>query len=56
MSQISIRDATNTDIGQIQQIYAYHVLNGLGTFEEMPPSIEEMSSRLREIQALNYPF
>jgi phosphinothricin acetyltransferase len=30
---------------EIQSIYAYHVLHGTGTFEEIPPSIEEMTSR-----------
>jgi L-amino acid N-acyltransferase YncA len=44
-----IRDATDADIPEIQSIYAHHVLTGTGTFEEAPPSIEEMTLRYRRI-------
>jgi phosphinothricin acetyltransferase len=44
-----IRDATEADVPEIQSIYAWHVLNGTGTFEEEPPSVEEMTARLRGI-------
>jgi phosphinothricin acetyltransferase len=44
-----IRDATDADIPEIQSIYAHHVLTGTGTFEEEPPSIEEMTVRYRRI-------
>jgi phosphinothricin acetyltransferase len=40
-----IRSATAEDIPQIQGIYAHHVLTGTGTFEETPPSIEDMHLR-----------
>lgn len=40
-----IRAAKSSDIPEIQAIYAHHVLNGTGTFEETPPSVEEMSAR-----------
>ena len=33
------------DLMEIQSIYAHHVLHGAGTFEEVPPSIEQMSGR-----------
>ena len=56
LSQVIIRAATDHDIESIQSIYAYHVLNGLGTFEEVPPTIIEMKSRLHNIQLLNYLF
>jgi phosphinothricin acetyltransferase len=42
---VNIRPAQPTDLPEIQSIYAYHVLHGTGTFEEIPPSIEEMTSR-----------
>lgn len=29
----------------VQAIYAYHVLHGPGTFEEVPPPVEEMTER-----------
>jgi L-amino acid N-acyltransferase YncA len=42
---MDIRAATEADIAEIQSIYAHHVLNGTGTFEEVPPSVEEMGAR-----------
>ena len=44
---IAIRDATEADMAAVQAIYAHHVLKGLATFEEIPPSIEEMAARWR---------
>jgi len=44
-----IRHATESDIADIQAIYAHHVLNGTGTFEEEPPSVEEMLERFRKV-------
>ena len=46
---MDIRPATPADIPEIQAIYAHHVLHGAGTFEEVPPSVEEMQSRFRDI-------
>jgi L-amino acid N-acyltransferase YncA len=40
-----IRTATAADIAEIQAIYAHHVLHGTGSFEEVPPSVEEMAAR-----------
>jgi L-amino acid N-acyltransferase YncA len=44
-----IRDATEADVPEIQSIYAHHVLTGTGTFEEEPPSVEEVLVRYRRI-------
>ncbi len=46
---MDIRQATTSDIPDIQTIYAYHVLNGTGTFEEEPPSVEEMLARYQKV-------
>src|SRR3984957_15083201 len=46
-----IREAGEADIPEIQAIYAHHVLTGAGTFEEEPPSVEEMTGRLAEVTA-----
>ncbi len=46
---MQIRPATDADIPEIQSIYAYHVLNGTGTFEEEPPPVEEISQRFRKV-------
>jgi phosphinothricin acetyltransferase len=45
---MDIRPATEADLPEIQSIYAHHVLTGTGTFEEEPPSVEEMTARFRE--------
>ncbi|MSP29038.1 MAG: N-acetyltransferase family protein [Acetobacteraceae bacterium] len=45
---MDIRDATRTNLPEIQAIYAHHVLHGTGTFEENPPSVEEMTSRFQK--------
>ncbi len=42
---IRIRDAIHGDIAVIQRIYAHYVLSGTATFEEVPPSPEEMARR-----------
>ena len=42
---MQIRHATAADLPKIQSIYAHHVLHGTGTFEEIPPSVEEMTRR-----------
>ena len=46
---IEIRPATEADIPEVQSIYAHHVLTGTGTFEEEPPSVEEMLERFRKV-------
>ncbi len=47
---MDIRMATDADIPEIQSIYAHHVLHGAGTFEEVPPSVEEMQARFAAIR------
>ncbi len=51
---MDIRDATEADVPEIQAIYAHHVLHGTGTFEEEPPSVEDMSARFREVVGNGY--
>ena len=46
---MEIRTATPADLPEIQGIYAHHVLYGTGTFEEVPPSVEEMAARLQAV-------
>ena len=46
---MDIRDATEADIPSIQAIYAHHVLTGTGTFDEQPPSVEEMLDKFRKV-------
>jgi phosphinothricin acetyltransferase len=51
---MDIRDATIPDVADIQAIYAHHVLHGTGTFEEEPPSVEEMTERFNKVVSNGY--
>lgn len=51
-----IRACETRDLPQVQAIYAHHVLTGLGSFEETPPSLEEMRTRYEHIVRDAYPF
>ena len=46
---MDIRPATPADLPAIQSIYAHHVLHGAGTFEEVPPPLEEVERRFRGV-------
>lgn len=46
---MQIRAATEADLAEIQAIYGHHVLHGTGTFEEIPPSVEEMTGRWQAV-------
>ena len=46
---MDIRAGIEADLPEIQAIYAHHVLHGAGTFEEAPPSVEELTLRFRAI-------
>ena len=51
---MDILDARNDDLPSIQSIYAHHVLTGTGTFEDIPPPLEEMTARLAAKQAAGF--
>lgn len=51
---MNVRPATEDDLAQIQSIYAYHVLHGTGSFEIIPPSLEEMSQRFQANQEAGF--
>nr|WP_237173613.1 GNAT family N-acetyltransferase [Paracandidimonas lactea] len=53
---LEIRDATPDDIASVQAIYAHHVLNSIYTFEEIPPTVDEMRQRLDKITNQGLPF
>jgi phosphinothricin acetyltransferase len=46
---MDIRPATHDDMAVCQAIYAHHVLEGTGSFDEIPPSLEVMTGRYRQI-------
>jgi phosphinothricin acetyltransferase len=51
-----IRDLTPDDLPAVTRIYAHHVLNGTGTFEEVPPSLDEIRARCEKVRALGLPW
>ncbi|WP_434956947.1 MULTISPECIES: GNAT family N-acetyltransferase [unclassified Labrys (in: a-proteobacteria)] len=53
---ILVRDARESDMAAVQPIYAHHVLQGLASFEEVPPSLDELVSRRRGVLAQGLPY
>jgi L-amino acid N-acyltransferase YncA len=53
---VMIRPSREGDVAQISAIYGYHVLHGLASFEEVPPDIDELASRRRDILARGLPY
>jgi L-amino acid N-acyltransferase YncA len=53
---VVIRPSREGDVAQIAAIYGYHVLHGLASFEEVPPDIDELASRRRDILARGLPY
>ena len=51
-----VRAATEADMGAVRDIYAYYVLHSLATFEESPPTLEEMLARRRASIDLGLPY
>ena len=52
----AVRDADEADMPAIRAIYAHHVLTGLASFEETPPSLEEMLARRRAVLEAGLPY
>jgi L-amino acid N-acyltransferase YncA len=55
-AQVTVRDAQDADMAAVQSIYAHHVLHGLASFEEVPPSVEEIAARRGAVLALGLPY
>lgn len=53
---MEIRAALPADLPEIQAIYAHHVLHGAGTFEEVPPSIEEFTGRFDAVTSRGWSY
>jgi phosphinothricin acetyltransferase len=51
-----VRDACEDDLPAIQAIYAHHVLHGLATFEEVPPSVDDLRARRAQVLGLGLPY
>ena len=53
---ILVRDARPADMAAVQAIYAYYVTRSCASFEETPPTVEEMQSRLAKTQDRGLPY
>jgi phosphinothricin acetyltransferase len=51
-----VRPAAPADLPAIQAIYAHHVLHGLASFEEVPPSVDEMRRRYEDVARQGLPY
>lgn len=51
-----VRASTEDDATALAAIYGHHVLHGFGTFEEIPPSAEEMAGRRAAIVERGLPY
>jgi L-amino acid N-acyltransferase YncA len=56
MSNALLRTAEPADLPAIQAIYAHHVRHGLGSFEETPPSLAEMTLRRQAVIDAGLPY
>ena len=55
-AELRIRPAAPDDLPAIQSIYAHHVRQGLGSFEEVPPDLAEMGRRFDEVTGRGLPY
>ena len=53
---VAVRDARAADLAAVQAIYAHHVLRGLATFEEVPPSVDELIERRAAVVGAGLPY
>ena len=53
---MTIRPARESDAPALAAIYGHAVLHGFGTFEETPPSPDEMAARWRNITGRGLPY
>ena len=51
-----MRPATAGDLPAIHSIYAHHVLQGLASFEEETPSVQELARRFRDVTGRGLPY
>lgn len=53
---VQVRDAQPADMAAVQAIYAHHVLHGRATFEEVPPTADELLTRRAAVLAAGLPY
>jgi phosphinothricin acetyltransferase len=55
-NSFEIRPSRDEDVAAIAEIYGYHVLHGVASFEEVPPSSDEIAYRRDQLTALRLPY
>jgi phosphinothricin acetyltransferase len=55
-SSITLRPVVAGDLARLQEIYAWHVLNGAASFEEVPPDLAEFEQRWQHVTGLGLPY
>ena len=55
-NDIVVRNALPDDVEAISSLYAWHVLNGRASFEETPPTVDEMRRRMRTVAQYGLPW
>lgn len=53
---VEIRAAVTEDAHAIAALYAWHVLNGRASFEEVPPSVDDIRGRMKNVTAQGLPW
>lgn len=53
---IRVRDSRDDDLPRIHAIYSHHVRTGLGSFEEVPPDLAEITRRRADLLAKGMPY
>lgn len=56
LATVLIRPSRDDDIAAIAAIYGHHVLHGIASFEEVPPSVEEMARRRGGVVGRGFPY
>jgi L-amino acid N-acyltransferase YncA len=52
----SLRPASEADIPDVTRIYGEHVATGLASFEEVPPSVDDMRARFSTLRSKSFPY
>ncbi len=54
--EVAIRDSEPRDLPEIHRIYTFAVENGTGSFEESPPTLDDMAARRQTVLDRALPF
>ncbi|MGC2199792.1 MAG: N-acetyltransferase family protein [Stellaceae bacterium] len=54
--ETAIRPSRAADVAAITGIYRHHVLHGVASFDEIPPELDEMTRRRKEILDQGLPY